>query len=171
MDENINEQDHIGLVYHVAQELANNDDICIRAFGKDVSEYLGEGYIALQKAKKNFNPSLGFKFSTYASKVIRDRLVQFARRSTLIKVSFQDYADSGRVDEVPGWEIAEELNARLGELDPRTRDVLIMRFGLDGKDPLTLEEVGRKFDPPLTRERIRQIEKIGVEQLREVFNM
>lgn len=208
MDESINDQEHMGLVYRVAQDLANNDEICIRAFGRDVSEYLGEGYLALQKAKKNYNPSLGFKFSTYACKVIRDRLVQFARRSTLIKVSYQaryqasraiqgkevkpedakkikdalkviygnvlpitDYMDSGRKDESPEWESLEELNTRLDELDPRTRDILIMRFGLDGNDPLTLEEVGLQLDPPLTRERVRQIEKMGVTKLREVLNI
>ncbi len=41
-------------------------------------------------------------------------------------------------------------------LDKREAEIIRMRFGLDGRDELTLEEVGRKFK--VTRERIRQLE-------------
>ena len=44
------------------------------------------------------------------------------------------------------------LRASLGRLDQREREVLCLRFGLSSEHPLTLEEVGRRFD--LTRERI-----------------
>lgn len=44
----------------------------------------------------------------------------------------------------------------LGELDMKSRDVILLRFGLEGNDAMTLEEVGQHFG--LTRERIRQIE-------------
>ena len=50
----------------------------------------------------------------------------------------------------------EELSRVLGTLPQRERTVLELRFGLDGRSPHSLEEVGRKFG--LTRERIRQIE-------------
>lgn len=45
---------------------------------------------------------------------------------------------------------------QLGELDMKSRDVILLRFGLEGNDAMTLEEVGQHFG--LTRERIRQIE-------------
>ena len=41
-------------------------------------------------------------------------------------------------------------------LTPREAKIITLRFGLDGGIPMTLEEVGKKFD--ITRERIRQIE-------------
>lgn len=41
-------------------------------------------------------------------------------------------------------------------LNPREREVLILRHGLSGEEPLTLEQVGEKYN--LTRERIRQIQ-------------
>jgi RNA polymerase primary sigma factor len=44
----------------------------------------------------------------------------------------------------------------IGELKERDRDVVILRFGLADDDPMTLEEIGQRFD--VTRERIRQIE-------------
>jgi RNA polymerase primary sigma factor len=52
----------------------------------------------------------------------------------------------------------------LGCLAPRERQVLSLRFGLDDEQPLTLEEVGNRFD--LTRERIRQIEAKALTKLR-----
>lgn len=52
----------------------------------------------------------------------------------------------------------------VADLDPRTVQVLNLRFGLGNDDALTLEEVGTHFD--LTRERIRQIEVNGLLALR-----
>jgi RNA polymerase primary sigma factor len=48
-----------------------------------------------------------------------------------------------------------ELQTLLDELTPRERHVLNQRFGLDGEDERTLEEIGRSLE--LTRERVRQI--------------
>jgi RNA polymerase primary sigma factor len=59
---------------------------------------------------------------------------------------------------------AAALRASLTRLDAREREVLCLRFGLLNEQPLTLEEVGRRFD--LTRERIRQIEAKALTKLR-----
>jgi RNA polymerase primary sigma factor len=48
-----------------------------------------------------------------------------------------------------------ELRTLLDELTPRERHVVNLRFGLDGEDERTLEEIGRSLE--LTRERVRQI--------------
>jgi RNA polymerase primary sigma factor len=50
-------------------------------------------------------------------------------------------------------------------LDPRERSILRQRFGLDGDDRKTLEEIGEQFG--VTRERIRQIEEIALRKLRK----
>lgn len=44
----------------------------------------------------------------------------------------------------------------LSGLAPRQRDILVRRFGLDGKEPMTLAELGVRYK--VTRERVRQIE-------------
>jgi RNA polymerase primary sigma factor len=52
-------------------------------------------------------------------------------------------------------ESLQELRALLDDLTPRERHVVNLRFGLDGEDERTLEEIGRSLE--LTRERVRQI--------------
>jgi RNA polymerase primary sigma factor len=59
---------------------------------------------------------------------------------------------------------ARELTRALTRLDPRARRVLVLRFGLDGEKPRTLEQVGRELK--VTRERIRQLEARALRELR-----
>jgi RNA polymerase primary sigma factor len=58
----------------------------------------------------------------------------------------------------------EALTRCLGALGYRERRVLELRYGLNGEQPQTLDEVGRVFQ--VTRERIRQIENQGLKKLR-----
>jgi len=58
----------------------------------------------------------------------------------------------------------DALRSLLDALSPRERQVLEMRYGLDGRQPRTLDEVGRAFN--VTRERIRQIEQQSLKKLR-----
>ena len=57
-----------------------------------------------------------------------------------------------------------ELNDVIDTLKPNEAQVLRMRYGLDGQKPMSLKEVGEAFD--LTKERIRQIEKIAIKRMR-----
>jgi RNA polymerase primary sigma factor len=57
-----------------------------------------------------------------------------------------------------------DLQLLLDYLNPREREILSLRFGLRGDEPLTLDEVGRRFN--VTRERIRQIEAKALTKLR-----
>ena len=52
----------------------------------------------------------------------------------------------------------------LSMLAERERRVIELRFGLNGEQPRTLDEVGREFN--VTRERIRQIEAKALRKLR-----
>jgi len=61
--------------------------------------------------------------------------------------------------------LPEEIQRLLAPLDEREREILRLRFGLDGSsEGRTLEEVGEHFN--LTRERIRQIEARAMSKLR-----
>ena len=60
--------------------------------------------------------------------------------------------------------LREEIEQMLQGLNPREREVIILRFGLESGHPLTLEEVGKRFK--VTRERIRQIQTAALRKLR-----
>jgi len=68
-------------------------------------------------------------------------------------------------DQLEGKANTAMLREVMKDLDPREVTILRYRFGLDGDDEKTLEEVGRKFG--LTRERIRQIQEIALKKLRK----
>lgn len=59
--------------------------------------------------------------------------------------------------------IMEVIDLTFGE-DPRAKDILIKRFGLDGQGTRTLQELGNEYN--ITRERVRQIEAKALRKLR-----
>jgi len=67
-------------------------------------------------------------------------------------------------DEVTAGLVHQHLHRALAALTDREQEVLNLRFGLEGADPQTLEDVGRRYR--LTRERIRQIEAKAMSKLR-----
>ena len=60
----------------------------------------------------------------------------------------------------------EDIQKALDALPERERQVIELRYGLRGHEPLTLEEVGRAFG--VTRERIRQIENNTLKKLKQL---
>lgn len=58
-----------------------------------------------------------------------------------------------------------ELRQRLAKLESRERTVLALRFGLDGKPPMTLKEVGKRLG--VTREWVRKIEVRALRRLED----
>lgn len=60
-------------------------------------------------------------------------------------------------------ELKKSIRNSLSLLSPKEEEVLRMRFGIDRKDTVTLDDIGKKFH--LTRERIRQIEKKALRKL------
>ena len=62
------------------------------------------------------------------------------------------------------YEMVSKWFETLSESEKR---ILTLRFGLDDKDPQTLDTIGRSFG--VTRERIRQIEAKSLEKLRKIL--
>ena len=60
--------------------------------------------------------------------------------------------------------LSEEIKRSLSTLTEREREIVILFFGLGGSSPLSLEEIGEKFN--LTRERVRQIKDKALQRLR-----
>ena len=71
--------------------------------------------------------------------------------------------ESSPADRAFQYLVKEELEHALNTLNPREKEVLVLRFGLYDEDPHTLEETGRRLH--ITRERARQIESKALEKL------
>lgn len=59
--------------------------------------------------------------------------------------------------------LVDDINNVLSTLTEKESDIIERRFGLNGKSPLSLKEIGDRYD--LTKERIRQIEKKAIKRL------
>jgi RNA polymerase primary sigma factor len=74
-------------------------------------------------------------------------------------------------DTLPGPEkelvvesLRKDIERSLSTLTAREGDVVRLYYGLNGKHPMTLEEIGERFD--LTRERVRQIKEKAIRRLK-----
>jgi RNA polymerase sigma factor (sigma-70 family) len=143
---------------------------------ENIDDLVSDGNLSLMRAVEKFDYSRGFKFSTYATWAI---IKNFARSIPDEKTHKQRYMTGHdevfdakadvRTDEQEVLASADAAKARvtrlLDHLDPRTREVIRMRTGLDGSREMTLEQIGQHFG--ITKERVRQINVRGMKQLRE----
>jgi RNA polymerase primary sigma factor len=104
-------------------------------------------------------------------------LMKFSRRP----VSLDEPLSEGEQDSVrelvgdtrspsPGastWKetVRERIARLLDTLNPREQEILRIRYGIDGRTPCTLEQLGRRFH--LSRERIRQLERQAILKLKQ----
>lgn len=68
-------------------------------------------------------------------------------------------------DTLESMALREQLEEALGLLDERELEILTLRYGLGGIEPLTLEQIGKKIG--VTRERVRQIEQKSLRKIRQ----
>jgi RNA polymerase primary sigma factor len=77
--------------------------------------------------------------------------------NTTVEEPLSAFEQTRRVEEVASW---------LDILGTDEKRVIILRYGLDGEEPQTLESIGKIFG--VTRERIRQIEQKSINKLRRI---
>jgi RNA polymerase primary sigma factor len=78
-----------------------------------------------------------------------------------------DESATSPYDSLRDKNLNSDLHSMVDSLDKREAEIIRLRFGLDGRSELTLEEVGRKFN--VTRERIRQLEYIALGKMRRAM--
>jgi RNA polymerase primary sigma factor len=98
---------------------------------------------------------------TYSLETIIDEDGKLTLEEVLASTSAEEplsaYEQTRRVEEVASW---------LDTLGNDEKRVIILRYGLDGEEPQTLESIGKVFG--VTRERIRQIEQKSINKLRRI---
>jgi len=98
---------------------------------------------------------------TYSLETIIDEDGKLTLEEVLVNTSAEEplsaFEQTRRVEEVASW---------LDILGDDEKRVIILRYGLDGEEPQTLEAIGKVFG--VTRERIRQIEQKSINKLRRI---
>jgi RNA polymerase primary sigma factor len=86
----------------------------------------------------------------------------------MIEETLQDQNTGKPEDTLVADEEQTKVLGLLNEIEPREADVLRSHYGLDGRKPMTLKQIGKKVG--LTRERIRQIQRSALTKLYEYMN-
>jgi len=131
----------------------------------------------LQKNQREPSPSeVALALGEDVAKVVE--LLGLVGDTTSLDKAVSDDSETTMADNLPEREpvdptdsierasMREAVHIVLAELPERDQEIMRMRFGLDGADPATLEEVGRAFN--VTRERVRQIEVRTLARLRHM---
>jgi RNA polymerase nonessential primary-like sigma factor len=89
------------------------------------------------------------------------------RTDTFLRDVIKDPNGDSPAATAEGVRRREDIMKWVGELQEKERTVIMLRFGLDGGEAQTLEEIGRSLG--LTRERVRQIEHAALGKLRSAI--
>ena len=119
------------------------------------------------------------KVSLRKAKII-DRIVEILSSTTdslegddsgdeqIYDTALEDQSTGQPEDALVADEEKNKVLTLLEEIEPREATILRLHYGLDGKEPVTLRDIGKKLD--LTRERIRQILRGALTKLYEYMN-
>jgi len=141
-------------------------------------ELLSDGNMSLMRAVEKFDYSRGNKFSTYGSWAIMKNFARSIpdeqhRRERFVTGNEEvfDAAEDKRTQEGEILAAAEQASAKVNRLleflEPREREIIRMRAGLDnGVEGMTLEKIGEKLG--ITKERVRQLNVRAMKKLRTI---
>jgi RNA polymerase primary sigma factor len=137
---------------------------------------LSEGIATLLKAVEKLDYDRGYRFSTYATLAVQRSLYRWIKQShrdhqrfaLADEATFQSTPENGSGEvhsERRFRELSHSLAGLLAKLDPRERQIISRRFGLEtsGEIP-SLQQLAGEFG--VCKERIRQLEKRALDRLR-----
>ena len=152
--------------------------------GLNLGELISDGNITLMRAVEGFDIHKGHRFSTYATLALMKgfarsvpRMLVQSRRARGLDELLEQVPDPHLDRALEQCLQREDLRQAMSRLDERERGVLAAHFGLgleiadagpeSSAAPATYEQVGRRLG--LSRQRVRQIERLALNKLRAAF--
>lgn len=172
---------NLRLVAHIIKKYNN--------FDRDMDDLISIGTIGLIKAVNTYDTKKGSRLVTYASRCIENELLMMLRQERKCSKEFSLYEPIGTdkegneinlldIVECETTDIADRiiLEDNIAQLytfihtllDERELNVLSLRYGLLGRQPLTQREVAVRLD--ISRSYVSRIEKKALSKLRSAFD-
>ena len=156
--------------------------------GVDLEDLVSIGTIGLIKGINTFSRGKNIKLATYASRCIDNEILMYLRKTKKLKtevsidasLSYDAEGNELHLEDVLGTDkdivtkgIEEENDRKLMinevmRLNPRDRDIIILRYGLLGEQELTQKEVAEKLG--ISQSYISRIEKKVIKRLKTLVN-
>ncbi len=173
---------NLRLVVYIARRFENT--------GINIEDLISIGTIGLIKAINTYKPAKNIKLATYASRCIENEILMYLRKTASQKseVSFDEPLNTDwdgnelLLSDILGTEadtvmkpIEDDVDRQLllealDKLDDRERQIITMRFGLDGKNERTQKEVADLLG--ISQSYISRLEKRIISRLkREILKM
>lgn len=153
----------------------------------DQDDLVSIGTIGLIKAIDTYDADKNIKLSSYASRCIENEILMHFRnqKKTALDVSLDETIDTDKdgnpltlmdimatednIVETLDLKInSEKVYAYLDDLPVRERNIIVLRYGLDGRKPLTQKDVAQRLN--ISRSYVSRIEKRAIEALAKKFN-
>lgn len=168
------------LVAHVAKKYQNSDE--------DMEDLISIGTIGLIKAISTYKDDYGSRLATYAARCIDNELLMYFRARKKVsreislyepigtdkegnQVSLLDVVESEEPDAIEHMEkegqIAKLIQLVPEVLEEREKYIIINRYGLFGKEPMTQREIAEKVG--ISRSYVSRIEKKALDKLKKNF--
>ena len=154
---------------------------------KNQEDLISIGSIGLVKAVDTFNVGNGTRFATYAAKCIQNEILMHFRSGKKLsaEISINETIDVDRdgnpltyMDVIASEEnLAEMIDREMQStrakryvntlLDDRERQIILLRYGLSGKAPMTHREIALQLG--ISRSYVSRLEKSALDKLRKAF--
>lgn len=169
---------NLRLVAHIVKKYSSS---------ADSEDLISIGTIGLIKAVNTYNYLKGTRFATYASKCVENEILMYFRslKKNASEVYFDEPIDTDKdgntltlmdiiskddniIDKIDISIKTKQLYEFVQKvLDDREKEIIILRYGLFSKRPLTQREVAKRFE--ISRSYVSRIEKKALLKLKEEF--
>ena len=168
---------NLRLVVYIAKRFENT--------GINIEDLISIGTIGLIKAVNTFCAEKNIKLATYASRCIENEILMYIRKNSgrfgdisideplnsdqdgneLLLSDILSSDEDSAVDEIMKKEEVAIIHKAVNSLDPRDRQIIILRYGLDGYDEMTQKEVADRLG--ISQSYISRLEKRIIARLHD----